>query len=377
MRLPFFALAFLSLAGLNPALAQEVKPTPRPEVEVVFCLDTTGSMGGLIDAAKKKIWTISNQIAAGTPSPRLKIGLVAYRDRRDQYVTKIFDLTDDLDAIHGHLQSLSAAGGGDFPESVNQALHEAVGKISWSKNEKALKLIFLVGDAPPHMDYADDVKYQETCKKAVASNIIINTIQCGNRSDTTKFWKDICSLAEGSYVQIEQSGGPIVAIATPFDKDLAEINKEISKNTLVFGRREAQLEAKALAKSGAGLAPTAAADRAGYLARNGAASSFDFLQNVKDGKVKLEDMKRDELPEEIRDMPLAEQKAYLEKLDKSRQELQKRALDLDKKRNAFIAAKQAEDTKTRPGDSFDQNVFRIILRQATRANIEYGIEEKK
>ena len=82
------------------------------------------------------------------------------------------------------------------------------------------------------------------------------------------------------------------AIATPFDKDLAEINREISKNTLVFGRREAQAEAKVRATAGASLAPEAAADRAGFLARNGAASSFDFLQNVKDGKVKLEDMKK-------------------------------------------------------------------------------------
>ena len=51
-----------------------------PQIEVVFCLDTTGSMGGLIEAAKQKIWSISNQIANGKPTPELKIGLVAFRD---------------------------------------------------------------------------------------------------------------------------------------------------------------------------------------------------------------------------------------------------------------------------------------------------------
>ena len=93
-------------------------------------------MGGLIDAAKQKIWAISNQIAGGKPTPRLKIGLVAYRDRGDAYVTKVFDLTDDLDAIHGHLMSFRAEGGGDFPESVNQALNDAVTKIKWSKDKR-------------------------------------------------------------------------------------------------------------------------------------------------------------------------------------------------------------------------------------------------
>src|SRR5438128_3727237 len=114
-------------------------------------------MSALIAAAKKKIWAISNQIASGQPSPLVKIGLVAYRDRGDEYITKVIDLTDDLDAIHTHLMGFRAAGGGDEPESVNQALHEAVTKIAWSKNKKTLKIIFLVGDAPPHMDYTDDV----------------------------------------------------------------------------------------------------------------------------------------------------------------------------------------------------------------------------
>jgi hypothetical protein len=166
-------LGGLVLAGLVltlPAVAEEKKAdekkAPKPKVEVVFCLDTTGSMGGLIDGAKQKIWAICNQIASGKPVPDLKVGLVAYRDRGDEYITKIIDLTDDLDAIHGHLKGFQAQGGGDAPESVNQALDDSVHKIKWSSDKKTLRIIFLVGDAPPHMDYADDVKYPVTCKKA-------------------------------------------------------------------------------------------------------------------------------------------------------------------------------------------------------------------
>src|SRR5438309_1671348 len=115
--------------------AEPVKEVTKPNVEVVFCLDTTGSMGGLIDAAKKKIWAICNQIAGGNPTPNLKVGLVAYRDRGDAYVTKVFDLTEDLDAVHANLMAFKAEGGGDFPESVNQALHDSVHKIKWSADK--------------------------------------------------------------------------------------------------------------------------------------------------------------------------------------------------------------------------------------------------
>src|SRR3954447_11723759 len=187
-----------------PAASPESSPkTPakkaKPKVEVVFCLDTTGSMGGLIEGAKQKIWAICNQVASGKPTPDLKVGLVAYRDRGDAYVTRVIDLTDDLDEVHKHLMGFKAEGGGDEPESVNQALDDAVNKVKWSADKKALRIIFLVGDAAPHMDYKDDVKYPVTCKRACEKGILINTIQCGSSAECMKHWKDICAKAEGSY----------------------------------------------------------------------------------------------------------------------------------------------------------------------------------
>src|SRR5947209_4393129 len=150
------SVGVLCAAGLAPARGDEpVAKESQPRVEVVFCLDTTGSMKGLIHAAKQKVWAICNQITTGKPTPHVKVGLVAYRDRGDAYVTKVFDLTDDLDGIYGHLMGFQAQGGGDFPESVNQALYDAVTQVKWSTDKKTLKMIFLVGDAPPHMDYKE------------------------------------------------------------------------------------------------------------------------------------------------------------------------------------------------------------------------------
>src|SRR3954454_9032798 len=142
------AAALAALAGVpSPAGADAAPAAKKPHVEVVFCLDTTGSMGGLIDGAKQKVWAICNQIAGGKPTPDLKVGLVAYRDRGDDYITRVTDLTGDLDAVHGELKKFTANGGGDAPESVNQALDDAFNKVKWSTDKRTLRIIFLVGDA--------------------------------------------------------------------------------------------------------------------------------------------------------------------------------------------------------------------------------------
>ena len=374
----FLCVGLVLAAAVSWSLADEPnQKKAQPEVEVVFCLDTTGSMSGLIDAAKKKIWAISNQIVSGTPTPKVKVGLLAYRDRGDEYITKIVPLTDDLDAIHTQLMSFRAAGGGDFPESVNQALHESVTKFNWSKNPKTLKIIFLVGDAPPHMDYPDDVKYPETCKLAVKNNIIINTVQCGNHAQTRDFWKKICRLAEGSYVQIDAKGGPVVVIATPFDAELAKVNVELSKSTLTWGDADKQMKGEKQVKANLALPTSVQADRAAFYANARKGASYCLLESVKNGTVKLEEIKKEHLPTVMQKMTLKEQRAYLDKLDKERTTLNEKARDLDKKRNAFIAKKQAEDARSRARDGFDNQVLQILQRQAGRANIQYATEEKK
>lgn len=371
---PFHRLACLAAVAAVfslalPAAAGEKKPSKKPQVEVVFCLDTTGSMGGLIAAAKAKIWAISNQIASGKPTPDLKVGLVAFRDKGDVYVTQVFDLTADLDAVHAKLKTFQAQGGGDTPEHVNAALFDAVHKIKWSTDKKTLRIVFLVGDAPPHMDYNDDVKYPETCKKACEKGIIINTVQCGNDPECSKFWRDICAKAEGSFVQIAQEGG-VVTIATPFDKRLGAINDELARSTLVYGNRRKQMESEGKLRAATALPPASKADRAGFAGKDGKAATYDLLDAVQAKEVNLEKLKKEELPKELQKLDLKGQKAYLEELGKKRGELTKEARELDQKRSAFIKKKLA-DPKTGGKNAFDTQVLEILRRQAKKANIDY------
>jgi Mg-chelatase subunit ChlD len=366
---PVATLAALCLAVPHVGAAP-VPAATKPKVEVVFCLDTTGSMTGLIDGAKQKIWAICNQIASGKPTPDLKVGLVAFRDRGDEYITKVFDLSDDLDAIHGHIKKFVAAGGGDTPESVNQALDDAVNKIKWSTDKKTLRIIFLVGDAPPHMDYPDDVKYPVTCRKACEKGIIINTVQCGKDPECTKFWKDIAVKAEGSYVAIPQDGG-VVAVSTPFDKRLGELNCELGKTCLVWGDRRKQAESLARNKDNMELNGEVAAARVAYQAKNAQLAAFDLLDGIEQKKVKLEEIKKEELPPELQKLATAkERQEYLDNLKQKRADLNKEVLELDKKRGEFLQKKQAEDARAGK-TAFDRQVLEILRNQAKKCDIAY------
>src|SRR5262245_48262817 len=228
------AMALLLVSATRFVALQPQAADASPKIEVAFVLDTTSSMTGLSEGAKRKIWTIARHMVSGRPTPTIKLGLIGYRDRGDEYVTRTFDLTDDVDAIYGHLMEFRAVGGGDKRESVNQALNEAVRGLSWSRDSKTLRIVFLVGDAPPHMDYADDVKYPETAQLARRDGIIINAIQCGVDTQTTQIWQEIAAMADGAYVQIDQSGG-MTAISTPVDAELARLSAELSRTVVPYG----------------------------------------------------------------------------------------------------------------------------------------------
>jgi Mg-chelatase subunit ChlD len=355
------------------AWAQEAPATAvveRPRVEVVFVLDTTGSMSGLIAAAKEKIWAIANTLASAKPVPEIRMGLVGYRDRGDAYVTKVVDLSDDLDLVYAELTKFQADGGGDTPESVNQALHEAVTKISWSEDARTYRTIFLVGDCPPHMDYQDDVKYPEVCKAAATTGICINTIQCGNHGDTTPIWREIADKSDGQCFQVDQSGGAVLA-ATPYDEELAKLSREMAGTRLLYGtaeemkmmaeREEAVAGAVAVA-SDATLARRASF-AAGPAAEPSRAAGKDIVAEVSGGRVKLADIDADELPDALKNLSPAEREARIAELAKQRAELQAKIEELSKKRQAHLEEElrkmNLDETKT-----FDFAIYRCISEQA-------------
>jgi Mg-chelatase subunit ChlD len=344
-------------------------------IDVVFVLDTTGSMSGLIDAAKEKIWSIARTMSSAQPVPEIRIGLVAYRDRGDQYVTQVHDLTTDIDSVYATLIDFEAGGGGDGPESVNKALFDAVHNVSWSQDQDVYQVVFLVGDAPPHMDYADEVQYPEILKTATERGIVVNTIRCGADASTGREWKLIAAATQGNYFSVDQ-GGSAIAMTTPFDETLARLSQELDATRLFYGDEEDRVEqARKLAateKLHAKASTAAKARRAEFNAtKSGSANLYgkgDLVADVEAGRVELEEIVVADLPAPMQAMSPEDRKAVLVENKIRRDELKKQIADLGRQRSEYLAdALKDEDTAT----SLDDKLFETVKEQAGEKGLAY------
>src|SRR5262245_36642449 len=258
------ALAF----ALAPSFFLTTPAAARPVVEVAFVLDTTGSMGPLIEGAKRKIWSIATAIVDANPHADIRMGLVAYRDIGDEYVTKTLNLTTDIQDLYANLLELKARGGGDWPESVNEALHVAVTKLAWTQGSEICRIMFLVGDAPPHMDYAQDTKYPEVIRMARDRDITVNAVQAGSARDTERVWREIAQRGAGRYIPIPQDGGKIVIIETPFDGEIIELQGRINGTVIPYGPRAQRSRVEDKTRQLAAAPRSVASEMAGYLSKS-------------------------------------------------------------------------------------------------------------
>jgi len=363
--------AMLSFWHLSSATTVPTRQS-KPRIEVCFVLDTTGSMGGLIEGAKQKIWSIANEMISAQPTPELKLGLIGYRDRGDEYVVKSFSLTDDIDAIYGHLREFQAAGGGDAPESVNEALAEAIHKMPWSSDKRVLKIIFLVGDAPPHMDYPNSPKYPDLCREAVKKDLIINTIQCGEMAETKPIWQEIAKISEGSYVGISQSGN-VAVISTPMDKELSRLNERISATLIPYGDSKLQAEVHAKYVAAKSAPVSAMADRLTYNSKTGRAMQGrgELVDALNDKTLKLDDIDQKQLPAEFQNLDRNELQKRIGKARDERADLQKQIVELSKKRETYIQSENKRLAAEGKGDAFDQKVTETLHAQAAKKGISY------
>jgi Mg-chelatase subunit ChlD len=337
----------------------------RKTLEMVFALDTTGSMGGLIEGAKQRIWGIVNEVMQSESRPDVRIGLVAYRDRGDRYVTEVFPMTDNLDAVYTTLMDYRAEGGGDTPENVRRALADAVHKAGWSRqSDRIAQVVFLVGDAPPHTDYQDEPDTKSTAVAARRKGMIVNAIQCGDISGTKEVWQEIAQHGGGRYFAIPQDSG-VVTVVTPYDEKLGALSNQLGGTYLAYGRSEARAlsnarQAAAEAKIAADAPIPAQAERAKNKAINSMSYAGDLLQSLENGTLRLEDVKPEELPEDLRNLSPAERKQEIEKRQAQRRQIRAEIMQLSKDREEFIKKERA---KSGVRNSFDSVVAEALKAQ--------------
>ncbi len=362
MKQMWTAAATLALCGLlaGPGAADEAKT--KPKIEIAILLDTSGSMEGLINQARTKLWAIVNQLAIaekGGQVPDLRVGLYEYgKDSvpaEAGFVRQILPLTDDLDKISAELFALKTDGGSEFCGLVIQ---KAMDELAWSAGEH-YKAIFIAGNEPFTQGPLD---YTKACAAAIAKGIVVNTIHCGSEKDGIDGkWRHGAQLADGQALNIDQNAAT-VTIATPMDAKLEELSGKLNGTYLGFGAQGIQRQDMQVAQdaNATQAAPSAAAERA--LSKCNAQydnGAWDLVDACRNQTVNLLEMKEADLPEELRKMTPSERKAFVEQKAAVRATLQEEIRKLSAERDGFLAVEQkklAEQGTT----TFDSAVHDVL-----------------
>jgi von Willebrand factor type A domain len=180
------------------------------QLDVLFLLDSTGSMGDEIQQLKDNLLSISAQVGALPSHPDVHFGLVTYRDRGDQYIVRMADFTPNVQEFQSVLSQVQAAGGGDEPESLNEAMHDAIsGQLHWRMDSHTVRLVFLVSDAAPHLDYPQDFDYASEMVNAAAMGIKIEPIAASGANDQAEYiFRQIGQYTGGQFIFLTYASTP-------------------------------------------------------------------------------------------------------------------------------------------------------------------------
>ena len=184
---------------LEVRLARDRAAVARVPLDVAFVFDTTGSMGDEIARLKQTIKDIKFQIVNLSPAPQVRFGMVLYRDRGDDYRTRVIPLTSDMQRFNQQLQAVRAGGGGDTPEDVQEGLRQAITGLTWRAG--GVKLAFLIGDAPPHLDYGQKFTYVKAMQQAARRGIKIATVGAsGLNRQGELVWRQLAQYTMAPFV---------------------------------------------------------------------------------------------------------------------------------------------------------------------------------
>ena len=319
-----------------------------PHIDVVIALDVSGSMSGLIESAKQRLWDIVNELGRAQPQPTLRLAILSFGrpayGADTGYVKIDLPFTSDLDAVNETLFRFDTEGGDEY---VARVVSASVDDLDWSDDPDALRIIFVAGNESATQD--PQISLQQATLAAARAGIVVNTIYCGSDNDEIAGdWRRFADRTNGLYASIDQEAAAVANIATPMDEELAALNNALNDTYVMYGEageryRENQVaqDANAGAMSSAALASRVVA-KAGELYD---ATNWDLVDAVEAGK-DLEEIGTADLPAEMQSMNEAERKAYVDEQAQKREAIRVRIGDLDDARRSYIAEERARLAET-------------------------------
>jgi hypothetical protein len=364
----------ITLTTVSSAPVAEPAKAERPVVQIAILLDTSGSMDGLIAQAKQQLWKIVNEFSAAKRNgqvPQLQVALYEYGKQSlpagEGYLRQILPLTTDLDKVSEELFILKTNGGEEY---CGWVIKSAVEGLQWQKDPAVLKMIFIAGNEPFTQGSVD---YRVAVKAAVEKGIIVNTIHCGGVEEGIGGkWKDGADLGEGRYLVINQDQ-KVVHIEAPQDKEITRLGFELNKTYLGYGKlgkeakeRQVLQDQNAVGQSGAINAQRQAAKSSA----NYDTSSWDLVDGLAKGKCKLEDLKEEDLPEEVRKLDKKDRMAFIESKSKEREKLQGEIKKLSSDAEKFRAEELKKRAKTGE-DTLDAVMVKTVRELATKKGYQF------
>lgn len=361
------ALVFFGTV-LQPATAKdnwvELNYEPGRIIELAICLDASGSMDGLIDAAKQKLWAIVNDLALAEPTPELRVALLMYGNDglkvENGWVDVLTPFTRDLDMVSQQLFAITTNGGTEY---VGRVLNRA-GDLRWDRSGNALQLIVVAGNESADQDGV--VRYRDICGDLIARGIMVNSIYCGGPEDhDAAGWRDVATIAEGKFATIDHNHGTVI-VATPYDDQLATLSSELNRTYIPFGAHGAAGAANQAAQdaNAASMNPATSALRAKSKSSALYECAWDLVDACKSGNVKIAEVDEKDLPEPMRGMSEEERVAYVKDMETKRSAIQAQVAELGLKREAFVQ----EEMKRQALD--DSKALDNVMREAIREQAE-------
>ena len=351
----------------------EKNPTTKNAIQLALLLDTSNSMDGLIDQAKSQLWKIVNEFATTKKNNQpvdLFVALYEYgKDAipaQEGHLRNIVPFTQDLDKISEELFKLKTNGGEEF---CGRVILNALNNLQWRNSNDELKIIFIAGNEPFTQGNVD---YKEACKKAIKNGIVVNTIFCGNYDEGIQtMWKDGADLADGKYMNIDQNA-EMVYVQAPQDDEIIKLGQELNKTYLAFGTKGGEYKTRQNEQDANSMGVSSevmvnrSVTKSGSQYKN---STWDLVDAKKEGKLKVDELKDEELPDEMKKMSVDERKSYIDKKTKERETIQNKINKLNDERSKYVAQKMLENKNN---NTLDAVMIKTIREQAKQKNYSFG-----
>jgi len=347
------AVAWPIATGSRTALQASSEPdrplavAEGPTIQIAILLDTSGSMDGLIDQARSRLWSVVNSLDSATfhgAKPRFEVALYEYgNDRIDSgagHLRRVVGFTPELDTVSEALFSLTTYGGSEYaPLAIRRSLDE----LEWKQGEGVLRVVYVAGNESFDQGPAP---WRQVLGNAAERGFVVNAIYCGDQGDyDATLWRDAATLAGGKFFAIDHNH-VAAYVPAPQDEEIARLGAAINDTYVPYGAdgmrgmENQRVQDDNNETYGMSSVVSRSITKSSSFYRN---PSWDLVDALDEGTLELGKVSRDALPEALRELDGDALWAHIQSRSAERKAIQLLLGELRAEREGFLARTHGGD----------------------------------